>query len=230
MSGPNSIGTRKESSLHANLKTLYAGHNGLLEQSSGVYICDAVCENGLVIEVQTGSFAPLKEKLAYLCACGPVLLVHPIIAERWIEVFSESGTLIRRRKSPSKHSDWQLFAALIHAPLLPKLKNLSIELAYVSVTEKRIEDGKGSWRRKGVSIIDKQLNNLIDSKRLVGSSGIRSLLPFSAEENFTSSELAKKAKCRIGLARKALYVYKKLGILEEQGRKGREKLYLVTKP
>ena len=50
MCAAKAIGTAKEKSLHAALKRHYAGENGLVEAQVGQYVCDAVRDDGDVVE------------------------------------------------------------------------------------------------------------------------------------------------------------------------------------
>ena len=186
------IGTKKESSLHRSLKFRYSGSTGTTETLAGSYVCDGQTSEGELIEVQTGSFGPLKEKVKALVSIGKVRIIHPIIAQKHIELYDSSGFLLRRRKSPRKGSAWDLFNALIYAPLLPLLKNLTIELAVVEIVEKRADDGKGSWRRKGVSITDRSLSVWRHSVILKAQRIIVSLYPLKNMRRSPSATWQKK--------------------------------------
>jgi len=58
------IGTSNESSLHRTLKFQYTGPGGKTEVEAGEFVADGIRKDGEYIEVQTGSFAPLKKKSA----------------------------------------------------------------------------------------------------------------------------------------------------------------------
>lgn len=226
MSGANSIGIKKERSLHAELKRRYAGENGKVEEPIGSFVCDAVRDDGEIVEIQSGNFGAIKDKIAFLVRSATVRLVFPIALVRWIEVYSTDGALIRRRKSPRRGTEWELFGALIRAPLLPLLHGLSIELALVEETEVRVDDGRGSWRRKGVSVTDRKMETLRGRIVLNSVSDYRALLPPSLDSLFTVKDLAKAAGIRPVLARKALYVLSRIGIVREQGKQGNAKQYV----
>ncbi|MCL2008264.1 MAG: hypothetical protein FWG77_09285 [Treponema sp.] len=221
----SSIGTKRESSLHRSLKFRYSGDEGEVEASNGVYICDARTEKGEFIEVQTGSFGPLKEKARHLCKKGKLRIIHPIIIQKHIELYDTKGALIHRRKSPRKGNIWDLFKALLYAPELPLLKNLSIELALIEVTEKRIDDGKGSWRRRGVSIADRHLEAWHKSIILKKTGDYYQFIPFKIRERFTVKDLGKKAGVNTVLARKTLYVLEKMGLAERVEKRGNSYVY-----
>jgi len=219
MSGTSpSIGTRKESSLHRALKFRYSGIEGATETLEGGYVCDGRTEDGELVEVQTGSFGPLKEKVKKLCGQNKLRISHPIVALKYLELYDDSGRLVSRRKSPKKGNIWNVFDALVYAPLLPLEKNLSIELAVVEVIEKRVDDGKGSWRRKGVSIADRHLGAWRESFVLSRLKDYNQFVPFKKNEKFTVRDLAKKAGIDVSLARKTLYVLRKMNAVKEAGK------------
>jgi len=228
MPAARSIGTRKEKSLHAALKIRYAGDGGATEAAVGQYVCDAVQEDGAIVEVQTGNFGAIRDKLAALAKNAPVTLVYPIPVSRTIELRDPQGALIRRRKSPRKGTAAELFAELIRAPQLPNIPGLTIELVMVEETELRTDDGAGSWRRKGVSITDRRLDSVRETIVLSNLSDYRRFLPAELPEEFTGKELADALSVRADLARKALYVLKRIGLVGETRKKGNAKVYRKT--
>jgi hypothetical protein len=228
----NKIGTRNESNLHRTLKFRYTGEGGRTEVASGEYVADGISKDGEYIEVQTGSFAPLKNKVKEFASGGKVRIIHPIAVSKTIEVYSPSGKgkkerLLYRRKSPKKGSYWALFDALLYAPLLPLTPGLTIEAALIDVTEKRIKDGKGSWRRKGISLKDKSLAAWHESILFKKPKDYLRFIPFKKTEKFTSALLAQKAGISADTARIALYVLTKMGLLERTGKQGNSWVYVV---
>jgi len=216
-----------ESSLHRSLKFRYS-ESGATETPVGEYVCDGLSGEGEYIEVQTGSFGPLKEKVKFLTQTGKVRVIHPIISQKQIELYNSDGSLLRRRKSPMKGSSWDVFKALLYAPELPLLKNLVIELAIVDVIEKRIDDGQGSWRRRGVSISDRLIGAWHQSIVLSKPKDYKQFLPFRKNERFSVRDLAEKAGIDVGLARKAVYVLTKMGLVERTGKQGKSYQYRKT--
>jgi hypothetical protein len=221
------IGTEHESGLHRALKFRYAGEEGRTEIAREGYVCDAVRPEGECIEVQTGSFKPLEEKVRRLSRSGPVRIVHPIILVKYIELFDPQGELLSRRKSPRKGTAWDLFSALIYAPELPVLPGLTIELALVEVSERRIRDGLGSWRRRGVSIAGRELSAHHGSLALTGVGDYRRFVPFEGGESFTVRSLGDRAGILPALARKTLYVLTRLGLTGRVGKEGNAWVYEV---
>jgi hypothetical protein len=236
----------RESTLHAQLKQLYAGTGGQIEVPVESYICDCRTGYGELIEIQTGSFGPLKNKLQQIAQNYRVKIVHPIIRSRFIETYSADKVLLRKRQSPRKGNSWDLFKALIYAPELILHKNISLELVALDITETRIEDGNGSWRRKGISLYDKKLLTLHDTRLLHYPDDYEDFIPFTIEETFTIRDFFNRCKdirtakkpiaeqvfsepteepLTYPTAQKAIYVLHRIGILERIGRKGNSYLY-----
>jgi ribosomal protein S25 len=217
-----SIGTKHESSLHRELKFQYAGQHGQTEAEVAGFVADGINAEGEYIEVQTGSFGPLKKKAL---ALQRLRIIHPVIITKYIEVFNKKGKLQYRRKSPRRGTPWDLFDVLVYAPDMPLIPGLVIELAMVDAAEQRVQDGKGSWRRHGVSIRDRQIVAVREQITLEKPSDYTRFVPFKKNEKFTSAQLAKKAGISVDLARKTLYVLKRLKIVKNTEKQGNSLVY-----
>jgi len=217
------IGTSNESSLHRDLKFRYTGPDGKTETEVAGFVADGINAKGEYIEVQTGSFGPLRKKA--LALQGNLRVIYPVIITKYIEVYNKRGRQLYRRKSPRKGTAWDLFNALVYAPDLPLIPGLVIELALVDAAEQRVRDGKGSWRRKGVSIRDRHILALHDSVTLKKPADYNRFVPFKKKEQFTSALLAQKAGINVDMARKTLYVLAKLGIIKKTGKQGNAIVY-----
>jgi len=222
------IGTKNESELHRALKFHYSGYDGVTETIIGSYICDAQTSSGEIIEIQTGSFSPLKQKAKFLVENGKVRIIHPIIVQKYIELYDNEGKLIHKRKSPKSGSVWDLFNALVYAPELPLLPRLTVELALVDVIEKRIDDGAGSWRRKGVSLAGRSLGAWRQSFVLRKPKDYRVFIPFKGKEPFTVRSLALAAGISVSVARKTIYVLFKMGLIKRTGKQGNAIVYTMV--
>jgi hypothetical protein len=225
---PRSIGTKHETSLQRDLKFSYTGQGGQTEADVAGYVADGINAAGEYIEIQTADFGSFKRKAKKLASQGKIRVVYPIILTKYIEVYDENGKRLYRRKSPRRGSIWDIFNELVYAPELPFTPNLAIELVFVDAAEKRIRDGKGSWRRRGVSIRDRQLLAVHDRFRLKRRADYARFVPFQKNEKFTSALLGNKAGINIALARKALYVLTKIGIVEKIGKQRNTIVYRIT--
>ena len=225
---PHSIGTKHESSLHRDLKFAYTGEGGQTEAEFAGFVADGISSQGEFIEVQTGSFGPLRKKVLQFAEKGRVRIVYPIAMAKYIEVYNAEGKRQYRRKSPRKGSPWDIFNALVYAPELPLVSGLTIELALLDMVETRYQDGKGSWRRKGVSIGDRRIAVSHERICLAAPSDYLRFVPFEGDDEFTSSALGEKAGIPADLARKALYVLTRIGVVHRIARKRNSYIYKVV--
>ena len=225
---PRSIGTKNETSLHRELKFLYSGYEGLMEVEIGGYVADGINTQGEVIEIQTGSLGPIKNKVKKIAANNKIRIIHPVIITKYIEVYNCDGKRQYRRKSPCHGFPHDIFNALVYAPDLPLVSNLIIELVLIDAVEKRVNDGKGSWRRKGISIKDRNLLELHEKISLKKPKDYMRFLPFKKKESFTSSLLAERAGISKTLAQKTLYVLLKIGLVERTGKQKNTWIYKIS--
>jgi hypothetical protein len=226
LSTRKTIGTNNESSLHRTLKFQYAGPGGKTEVEVGGFVADGIRKNGEYIEVQTGSFGPLRKKVKEFAAIGKVRIIHPIAVTKKIEVYNIEGKLLYRRKSPLHGTPWDIFSALLHAPQLPLIRGVTIEIAMVDITEKRVKDGKGAWRRKGISIKDKQLSAFHEIILLSKPKDYLRFIPFKKNEKFTVTSHAEKAGIKRWMSQRALYVLMKMNVIKRVGKEGNAWVYV----
>ncbi len=183
-----------------------------------------------LIEIQTRNFSSLKRKILDLTNRYPVRLVYPIAKEKWIIRMDEpDGQVFEKRKSPKRGQIEHLFAELVRFPHLVAHPNFSIEVLVIREEEIRIHDGKGSWRRKGWSIADRRLIEVVDRKVLDTPQAFQGFLPASLEEPFTTLEVA--AACHIPryLAQKMVYCLREMGAIEMIGLKKKSYLYRINR-
>lgn len=226
--GKNRIGLLNEGSLHSQLKQYYALPGDSLEQKIDGKHIDIVRGN-LLIEIQTGSFSKIKRKLITLVSKNhKVRLIFPVSLKKWI-VYIDPVTSheIRRRKSPKQGKTIDLFNELIRIPALIIKKGFQIEILHILEEEVRCNDGKGSWRRKGISIVERRLIRVIKSEIFRTKKDFLKFLPKTLPSPFTNKILSLHLKCSINQATKLTYCLKKMGIIKESGRTGRSIVYTI---
>jgi hypothetical protein len=219
------IGTQSESTLHRELKLLGGAYTGKTEVEYGGFVCDAYRDVSTIVEVQLGSFAPLAKKIDKLCETHRLVVVHPIVLKKEIHLFDVEHNLVSKKWSTHRGSEWDVFRALLHAPLLPLNVNLTIELALIDIVETRIEDGRGSRHRKGASIAGRRLAAYHGTACLACLSDYRRFIPFLPSEKWTTAALAQKTKIRRSLAQKAVYVLSRLALIQSTQKEGRARLW-----
>ncbi|NHJ19444.1 MAG: hypothetical protein EAX91_00775 [Candidatus Lokiarchaeota archaeon] len=225
LGGVNSIGTLRESTLHSNLKLWYRKQGDQLEVPIENFVID-ILRKDLLIEIQIKNFSMIRKKLETLLKNHRILLIHPIVQDKWIiSIDQQLNKVIRKRLSPAHHSYIDIFEELIRIPDLIANPNLTIELLLVQIEEFRVNDGKGSWRRNGWSIQDRRLVNVLERKILYSPIDFLMLKPSSIKPPFTNAELAELLEKPIRLARKMSYCLRKMEIIKVVGNKGRALLF-----
>jgi hypothetical protein len=218
-------GTGQRPSLHTALKYWYAGPEDQVEAQVGSYRVD-VLRDDLLIEIQTASLTKIRDKLHDLVRDHRVLLVHPIAREKWIvQLDPESGERIGRRKSPKRGRLTDLFTELVHLPTLVNHPNLSLEVLFIQEEELRCADGKGSWRRRGISVVGHELLDVLERRRFHSGADFLALLPEGLDASFTNRDLARGLHIRLRQARRMTYCLRKMRVLKTEGKQGRELLF-----
>ena len=216
-----------EYSLHSEIKNWYMVSGDELEVKVEGFIIDIV-RGKLLIEIQTGNFSVVKKKLIKLLLNNQVRLVYPIAKLKWIVHISRSGNFVRRRKSPKKGKLIDLFYELVHTPSLIKDRNFSIEVLLIEEEELRCNDGRGSWRRRGVSVKDRKLLKVFDRIVFEDSRDFQAFLPKELDGYFTNKVLALKRGISIKLAQKITYCLRKMGAISIADKKRNELLFQVS--
>ena len=208
------IGTLGEKSLHAGLKAWYARPGDGLEERVDGFDIDIV-RHDLLIEIQTRNFSSQRRKLRALAERHPLRLVFPIAMEKWI-VRESTGGLKRlgRRLSPKRGHLYLLFEELVSIPSLLKNENFSLEILFTREEEIRCNDGKGSWRRKGWSIADRFLLEVLSNHIFRRPSDFLALVPGDLSEPFSTLELAECIGQPRWLAQKMAYCLREMGAIE----------------
>lgn len=218
------IGTLQETSLHHDLKHWCARPGDRLEVVVGGYEIDVAGEDRL-LEVQTGNFGAMKGKLKALLPDNRVELVYPIARERWICRVDGRDRPLSRRKSPKRGRVEELFGELLRLPEAAVHDNFSLR---VLLTQEEVvwrDDGRGSWRRKGWSVADRRLLAVVEERYFEDALAYLALLPAGLPDLFTNQELAEGLKMRRPLATKMTYCLRRMGLLEQVGKRGRFNLY-----
>ena len=214
-----------KSSLHSSIKDWYSVPGDRLEARVENYIIDIV-RNDLLIEIQTRNFSAIKRKLRSLIDDYSVRLVYPIARRKWIvRVARSNGEMISRRRSPKRGKLTDLFDELIWIPHLAGEDNFSMEVLMIEEEEIRCADGKGSWRRRGVSIKDRKLLDVVERVRFVEGGDFLRFLPSDLDQPFTNRSLAREIGVSVRQSRRITYCLKKMGAIREVGKRRNELLF-----
>lgn len=221
----NSIGVLNEYTIHNQLKSEYAGPDDITEQKLEGFIIDIIKKTELV-EIQTKNFSGIKPKLKKLLVKHKVRLVHNIPSVKWLIRTDKSGNITSRRKSPKKGNMYHLFDELIYLIDIVPDPKFSLEIVITEEEEIRQDDGKGGWRRKGLSIKDRKLIRIIEKVKVNKLEDYFKIYPFSIKEPFSTRDVAGDLNISIYLAREIVYFFKNTGLIKCTGKKGNLLLFV----
>ena len=213
------IGTLNEGSLHAQLKQWYAVEGDQMEQPVDGYVIDLV-RGDLLVEVQTGGFAPLRKKLTNLLESHTVRLLAPIARDRRIVRLSDGGEILSARRSP-KHGRFEdVFARLVSIPTLINEDGFELEVVLTIEDEYRTHQPGKAWRRGGWVVAGRSLERVAEKKLFASAQDLAAMLPTDLPEPFTTTDLAASIRCSLRLAQQIVFCLRKLDVLMMSGKSG----------
>jgi hypothetical protein len=217
------IGVLREGPLHRELKAMLAGPGDQFEVRVDGYVIDLVRADGELVEVQTGSFSPLRAKLDALLDRHRIRIVHPVPARRRIVRVDEHGEVLSERPSPKKPGAATIFEGLVSFPTLLSHPNLVIEVLLCRedhVRKPAPVRGRRYLRDPG----ERRLTEVLERVELTGAADAAALIP-SFDAPFTTRELAKAMRVPLPLAQKTAACLRALEVLEPAGMRGRAPLH-----
>lgn len=228
----HSIGRLKEYSLHAAFKYWIQPDHRLHEVERLGYVVDCAVEQPpdlRLIEIQTGSFQKLPQKLNALLASYPVTIVYPIVHCRqicWID--PDTGDMSKPRLSPKtgRLTDGLAELSWIREQLLhPRLQVL---LVLVTAMEYRLQNGWGQGGKRGCQRVERLPLELRERRLLTCPADYAALVQQAGLElsaPFTAKQLGQALHLKGRKVYQALHLLTALGVLEPAGTRGRACLY-----
>lgn len=219
-----------ESSLHRQLKAVYAGPSDRQEVRLGRWRIDAVVDERL-IEVQHASLAAIRDKIRSLLDEHSVLVVKPIVARRQIvKLAGPEGPVRERRQSPKRGTLLELFHELVHFTRVFPHPRLSLEVLLVETEEHRYP-GHGRrrrWRKSDFEVADERLLAIRSRLRLETAQDLLQLLPSRPPPTFDSAQLAVAIDRPRWVAQQVAYCLRHMGAAREVGKRGNTRLYQLA--
>jgi len=217
-----------ETSLHRQLKALYAGDDGRQEVVCEGYRIDAV-RGGELIEIQHGSLAAIRDKIRRLLAKHRVRIVKPIVATKLlVKLDGRGGGEIARRRSPKRGVLLDLFDELVYFTRVFPHERLTLEAVLVDVEERRYPGrGKRRRRRGGAEfqVEDQRLLRVVATQSFATAADLRRLLPRRLPKQFHTAHLAERLEAPRWTAQRIAYCLREMGAVEIVGKQGNAILY-----
>ena len=234
------IGTLGEKQMHAAIKLFICPDESKHEikiQDSALYIQKEdekkrkfvadVLDGSTIYEIQTGSLAPLTEKIKWILenTTHNVTLIHPIAETKWVNVLNKQNDVEKRYRSPvrGKLSDIapELYAIREFATS-PRfcLVILFMEAEqYIKASQKR---GRARVRYKKYELIPV---NLLRAQIFSSLDDFKIFIPESLDGEFTVKSFSAATKIRGMDAYSAVHSLCDMGLLEECGKIGRARAF-----
>jgi hypothetical protein len=222
-----------ETSLHKQLKAIYAGEDGLQEVVCEGFRIDAVRGDEL-IEIQHGSLAAIRDKTRRLLTKHRVRIIKPIVANKLlIKLDRRGGAEVSRRRSPKRGTLLDVFDELVYFTRVFPHERLTLEVALVDVEERRFPGrGKRRRRRRGSSeyqVEDQRLVQINSRHSFASAADLIRLLPRRLPKQFHTAHLAKRLKTPRWIAQRIAYCLRQMGVVEVSGKQGNSILYSQAK-
>lgn len=216
------IGTYKEKRLHNIIKYFLEPNDAFHEIKIGKFTAD-ILRDKEIIEVQKGSFYPMREKVKYYLKQTDlnVSVVRPLPYIKWcVWIDKESGEIASRKKSPKKYvpqsvmRDWIFLSDFLNNP------RLKIRFLLLEAEEYRFLDGWSSDKKRGSNRYEIIPLRIIDEEIYGCAEEYLRFLPSDIENGFTAAEYNKKIGVTPLVGNATLKLLCNIGILrrEKQGR------------
>jgi hypothetical protein len=216
-----------ETSLHRELKTLYADKDAQFEASFGGYRIDVMSGDRLV-EIQHGSLAAIRDKVRSLLKDRPVVVVKPIVIRKLlIKRARKEGDVVDRRMSPKQGTLLDLFDDLVHFTRVFPHDRLTLEVALVDIEEWRYP-GHGRrrrWRLDDYQIEDQKLVAVRAVHRFQTTADLARLVRGPLPRPFHSGHLAESLRVDRWIAQRIAYCFRETGTVHQVGKQGNTRLY-----
>ena len=216
-----------ETSLHRDLKSLYAGKGAKFEVPLGPYRIDVVRGNRLV-EIQHGSLAAIRDKVAELLGEFHVLVVKPIVVRKLlVKQTAKGGHVTARRLSPKRGQLLDLFDDLVHFTRVFPHRRLTLEVPLVDIEEWRYP-GHGRrrrWRSGDHQVEDRKLVSIGEVHRLRTPRDLARLVSCPLPRPFHTGHLADSLGVESWIAQRIAYCFRETGTVRQVGKQGNARLY-----
>lgn len=214
-----------ETTLHRQLKELYAGDAASREVRLDGYRIDAIAD-GKLIEIQSAPLGAIRDKVRTLVQSHDVLVIKPLAARKTlIKLKQAGGAVISVRTSPRRESVFDLFIELVNfVPLFPHPR-LRLDVLLTEQEEERVPVKRRRRRGKDYRVLDRRLVRVAETHAFSSATDILALLPPDLPASFTTADVARLTGMPRWLAQKMAYCLRRMDAIEVVGFTQRSRLY-----
>ena len=217
-----------ETSLHRQLKYHFAANSNSIEVTVDGFRIDAIDSDGFLVEIQHAGLGSIRDKAKKLLKNGHRLrIIKPLISCKWIETLDrDGGELLRRRKSPKKLAEVDIFRELIHFTQVFPSPRLTLEILSVECIEQRLDRVNKRKRRKQYKTLDQHLAKVGELNVLTGIADLWRILGNpKLPSTFDTKELAQYLEQPRWFAQQIAYTLNRCGATEITGKRGNAIVY-----
>lgn len=245
------IGTLREKRLHAAVKLYLCSDKTCHERPVGDLLREDtdkprrmvadILTDGHILEVQTGGFFPLREKIGWYLTHTPcrVTVVHPIPAVKYLSwIDPNDGSIISRHKSPKRGRVRDVARELYWVSDYVGNPRFAVRLLLLELEEYRMADGWSKDGKRGSNRYERFATALLGDVTLwMAADYAEYFLPpaLTAPDaegvppRFTAAAYAKAAGIRGKATYSTLHLLEKLELIREsEERVGRGKAWYAT--
>ena len=220
-----------ETSLHRELKSLYAGRDAQFEAQLGKYRIDVV-SRGRLVEIQHGPLTAIRDKVKDLLREHRVTVVKPIVVRKQlVKLAAKGGQVTGRRLSPKRGQLLDLFDDLVHFTRVFPHRRLTLEVPLVDIEQWRYP-GHGRrrrWRRTDYQIEDQKLLTVHQTHRFRTRWDVAKLVSCPLPQPFHTGNLAESLEVDRWIAQRIAYCLREMGVVRQVGKQGNALLYQFAK-
>ncbi|MBL8854889.1 MAG: hypothetical protein JNK57_13065 [Planctomycetaceae bacterium] len=220
-----------ETTLHRQLKTLYAAPGDRLEQELGKYRID-VAKSDCLVEVQHSSLNAIRGKVSELLRRHRVVVVKPLVVKtRIVRLNRKGGQVVSRRWSPKRGQMIDLFDELIYFRELFPHPNLTLEIPLVQIEEWRFQ---GHGRRVRTRLSDHQVQDQLllgveQTVKLNRPTDLWNIVARPTQCEFSTQDLSKLWQVPRYQAQKIAYTLQHCEAIDRIGKSGNSWVYGVAR-
>jgi len=214
-----------ETSLHRQLKELYAGDAASREVRLDGFRIDAIAD-GKLIEIQSAPLGAIRDKVRTLVQQHDVLVIKPLAARKTlIKLKKKNGKVVSTRMSPRRETVCDLFIELVNfVPLFPHPR-LTIDVLLTEQEEDRVPVKRRRRRGKDYRVLDRRLVQVVETHRFRTADDVLALLPAQLPASFTTADIASGLRIPRWLAQKMTYCLRRMEAVSVIGVSQRSRLY-----
>ena len=236
------IGTLSEKQMHAAIKQFICPDESKHEvkiQNSPLYIPSEnqknrkfvadILDTSTIYEIQTGSFAPLKDKIKWILenTSYNIVLIHPMPECLYVSYIEEDGKITPRRKSNRSRKLKHIVGELYH--IKEFIGNPRFTLIALMIEADQYRRRTTTKRRVKSKKYETIPSSLIRAHIFSSADDYKVFLPDTLEGEFTVKQFSSKSGI-LGIdAYSAVKLLCELGHIEECGNIGRAKAYKAKK-